>query len=126
MKPLPKSFYERDPATVAKELLGKTLVRRLSYQTLSGKIVETEAYYGVNDPASKAYKGRKIFNELMFLDVGKAFIYMKHGNVARFMEVFSYFLFRYSATPSFSSYRTNSKPASSSFFSSSKLVATAT
>jgi DNA-3-methyladenine glycosylase len=80
MKPLPKSFYERDPATVAKELLGKTLVRRLNHQTLSGKIVETEAYYGVNDPASKAYKGRKIFNELMFLDVGKAFIYMVHGN----------------------------------------------
>ena len=80
MKPLPKSFYERDPATVARELLGKTLVRRLNHQTLSGKIVETEAYYGVNDPASKAYKGRKIFNELMFLDVGKAFIYMVHGN----------------------------------------------
>ena len=80
MKTLPKSFYERDPATVARELLGKTLVRRLNHQTLSGKIVETEAYYGVNDPASKAYKGRKIFNELMFLDVGKAFIYMVHGN----------------------------------------------
>jgi DNA-3-methyladenine glycosylase len=80
MKLLPKSFYERDPATVAKELLGKTLVRRLNHQTLSGKIVETEAYYGMNDPASKAYKGRKTFNELMFLDVGKAFIYMVHGN----------------------------------------------
>ncbi|MEM3580886.1 MAG: DNA-3-methyladenine glycosylase [Candidatus Bathyarchaeia archaeon] len=80
MKPLPKSFYERDPATVARELLGKVLVRRLNSQTLSGKIVETEAYYGEKDPASKAYKGRKAFNELMFLDVGKTFIYMVHGN----------------------------------------------
>lgn len=80
MKILPKRFYERDPATVAKELLGKTLVRRLDHQTLSGKIVETEAYYGENDPASKAYKGRKAFNELMYLDVGKTFIYMVHGN----------------------------------------------
>ncbi|MGQ9507111.1 MAG: DNA-3-methyladenine glycosylase [Candidatus Bathycorpusculaceae bacterium] len=32
------------------------------------------------DPASKAYKGRKVFNELMFLDVGRTFIYMVHGN----------------------------------------------
>jgi DNA-3-methyladenine glycosylase len=80
MKPLSKRFYERDPATVAGELLGKTLVRRLNHQTLSGKIVETEAYYGENDPASKAYKGRKAFNELMYLDVGKTFIYMVHGN----------------------------------------------
>ncbi|MEM2336526.1 MAG: DNA-3-methyladenine glycosylase [Candidatus Bathyarchaeia archaeon] len=80
MKPLPKSFYERDPGTVARELLGKVLARRLDSQTLSGKIVETEAYYGEKDPASKAYEGRKAFNELMFLDVGKTFIYMVHGN----------------------------------------------
>ena len=80
MKVLPKDFYERDPALVAKELLGKILVRRLGFEVLSGKIVETEAYYGKNDPASRAYTGRKIFNELMFLDVGKAFIYMVHAN----------------------------------------------
>lgn len=80
MKPLPKSFYQRDPAIVARELLGKMLVRRLNSQTLCGKIVETEAYYGENDPASKAYEGRKAFNELMYLDVGKTFIYMVHGN----------------------------------------------
>jgi len=80
MKVLPKDFYERDPALVAKELLGKILVRRLGSEVLSGKIVETEAYYGKNDPASRAYTGRKIFNELMFLDVGKAFIYMVHAN----------------------------------------------
>ncbi|MGB9714546.1 MAG: DNA-3-methyladenine glycosylase [Candidatus Bathyarchaeales archaeon] len=70
---LPKEFYERDPAIVAKEMLGKILVRKLCSEVLSGKIVETEAYYGENDPASKAYRGRKAFNELMFLDVGKNF-----------------------------------------------------
>jgi DNA-3-methyladenine glycosylase len=80
METLPKSFFERDPALVAKELLGKILVRRLNSKRLSGKIVETEAYYDEDDPASKAYKGRKGFNELMFLDVGRAFIYMVHGN----------------------------------------------
>ncbi|MEM3597009.1 MAG: DNA-3-methyladenine glycosylase [Candidatus Bathyarchaeia archaeon] len=77
---LERSFYERDPALVAKELLGKKLVRRLNSNILSGRIVETEAYYGEKDPASKAYRGRKKFNELMFLNVGKAFIYMVHGN----------------------------------------------
>jgi DNA-3-methyladenine glycosylase len=80
MKILGTCFYEREQETVAKELLGKILVRKLNSTTLSGKIVETEAYYGENDPASKAYKGRKLFNALMFLDVGRAFIYMVHGN----------------------------------------------
>ena len=77
---LSKEFYERDPALVARGLLGKVLLRRLNSEVLSGKVVETEAYYGENDPASRAYRGRKMFNELMFMDVGKTFIYMVHGN----------------------------------------------
>jgi DNA-3-methyladenine glycosylase len=80
MEILSKDFYERNPATVAQELLGKILTRRMNFTILSGKIVETEAYYGEKDPASRAYKGRKRFNELMFLDVGRTFIYMVHGN----------------------------------------------
>jgi len=80
VKTLSTEFYQRDPALVAKDLLGKILLRRLNSEVLSGEIVETEAYYGENDPASKAYRGRKMFNELMFMDVGKAFIYMVHGN----------------------------------------------
>lgn len=80
MKVLPRSFYEREPATVARELLGKVLVRHLASQVLSGRIVETEAYYGEDDPASKAYKGRKPFNEPMFREAGRTFIYMVHGN----------------------------------------------
>ncbi len=80
MKTLSKDFYERNPASVAKDLLGKTLLRKLDSEVLSGKIVETEAYYGGNDPASRAYRGRKRFNELMFVDVGNAFIYMVHAN----------------------------------------------
>ncbi|MDH7477968.1 MAG: DNA-3-methyladenine glycosylase [Candidatus Bathyarchaeota archaeon] len=80
MRVLSKSFYERAPDIVARELLGKILVRKIDATRLSGKIVETEAYYGERDPASKAYRGRKVFNELMFLDVGRTFIYMVHGN----------------------------------------------
>jgi DNA-3-methyladenine glycosylase len=80
MKTLSKDFYERNPASVAKDLLGKTLLRKLDSEVLSGKIVETEAYYGGDDPASRAYRGKKKFNQLMFMDVGKAFIYMVHAN----------------------------------------------
>lgn len=80
MKTLSHDFYERDPALVATGLLGKVLVRKLDAEVLSGVIVETEAYYGRRDPASRAYKGRKRFNELMFMDAGKTFIYMVHGN----------------------------------------------
>ncbi|MFQ6086500.1 MAG: DNA-3-methyladenine glycosylase [Candidatus Bathyarchaeia archaeon] len=77
---LERKFYEREPAIVAKDLLGKILVRKINSETLSGKIVETEAYYGEGDPASRAYKGRMRFNELMYAEPGRTFIYMVHGN----------------------------------------------
>jgi len=80
MKILERKFYEGDPAAVAKALLGKILVRKVDSKFLSGKIVETEAYYGERDPASRAYKGRMKFNELMFAEPGRTFIYMVHGN----------------------------------------------
>jgi len=78
-EPLERSFYRRDTATVARELLGKTIVRRLGHQVLTGRIVETEAYYGEKDPASRAYKGRKNYNSPMFDDPGRLFIYMVHS-----------------------------------------------
>jgi DNA-3-methyladenine glycosylase len=80
VKTLSMNFYERNPALVARDLLGKILRTKLDSEVLSGKIVETEAYHGKNDPASRAYRGRKMFNKLMFMDAGKAFIYMVHGN----------------------------------------------
>ena len=77
-KILPRRFYERNPEVVAKDLLGKIIVRRLDDDILSGMIVETEAYYGPGDPASRAYDGMKNFNRLMWLDPGVAFIYNVH------------------------------------------------
>jgi len=77
---LPKKFYLRDPAKVARELIGKILVRRYGKHVLKGIIVETEAYYGEEDPASRARDGKKKFNLAMWEDVGKTFIYMVHGN----------------------------------------------
>lgn len=72
---LPKYFYNRDPAIVAREILGCIIVKK-NGELLMGKIVETEAYYGLSDPASRARKGAKI----MWGDAGRSFIYMVHGN----------------------------------------------
>lgn len=75
---LSQEFYERDPAIVAKELLGKRLIRSLENKFLEGIIVETEAYYGLADPASRAYHGIKDYNRLMWKEPGRAFIYNVH------------------------------------------------
>jgi DNA-3-methyladenine glycosylase len=75
---LTRSFYARDTAEVARDLLGKKLIRRLGGDSLEGLIVETEAYYGVDDPASRAYGGRKRYNEVMFGEPGRLFIYNVH------------------------------------------------
>jgi DNA-3-methyladenine glycosylase len=81
MKILAKNFYERDPAVVAKNLLGKILVRKINSKILAGKIVETEAYYGKEDPASRAYLGRpKYCVKLLYDNPGKILVYMVHGN----------------------------------------------
>ncbi len=80
MRRLPISFYERDAATVARELLGKVLVHRSAEGTTRGRIVETEAYFGRRDPASRAYRRRTKLNELMWWRGGLAFVYMVHSN----------------------------------------------
>ncbi len=81
MKVLPKEFYERDPALVAKDLLGKILLRKINSKILSGKIVETEAYYGKRDPASRAYSGRpKYCAKLLYDEPGKTLVYNVHNN----------------------------------------------
>ncbi len=76
---LPKKFYARDPAVVATEVLGNILVKR-NRPFLKGRIVETEAYYGLADPASRAFKGKTNFNKWMWREAGTLFIYMVHGN----------------------------------------------
>jgi len=79
---LPKEFYLRSADEVAKELLGAILVRSLEdKKVMKGRIVETEAYFGADDPASRAFGGRvKPINRHMWKEGGIAFIYMVHGN----------------------------------------------
>ena len=74
-----KSFYLQDAAKVARQLLGKILIHKLDGKILAGKIVETEAYYGKNDPASRAFTTPKMA-EQMWNEGGKTFVYMVHNN----------------------------------------------
>jgi len=77
-KPLPLGFYARRPDVVARELLGKTLVRRIGGEDLEGVVVETEAYFGLEDPASRAYRGMKEYNHVMWGEPGRLFVYNVH------------------------------------------------
>ena len=79
MRPLPRSFYGRDTVTVARDLLGKTLVRRIGGRIMSGIITETEAYRHSDDPASHAYGGMTKRNMAMFGEVGRAYVYFTYG-----------------------------------------------
>ncbi|WP_373059088.1 DNA-3-methyladenine glycosylase [Gemmatimonas sp.] len=56
--PLPAGFHDRDPAVVARELLGAVLRHEDELGAISGRIVETEAYLGPHDPASHSAVGR--------------------------------------------------------------------
>ena len=76
---LPRKFYERDTVIVAKELLGKKLVRKMGKHTLSGIITETEAYRHTDDPASHAYRKKTERNKAMFEEVGLAYVYFTYG-----------------------------------------------
>lgn len=78
-KVLKRSFYCRNTLTVAKQLLGKLLVRELPEGEVAGKIVEVEAYRGSDDPASHAYKGKTSRNQIMFKEGGYAYIYFIYG-----------------------------------------------
>ena len=79
MKIMPRSFYARDTVTVARELLGKTLIREIDGKIVSGVIIETEAYKYKEDPASHAFGGKTDRNRAMFEKVGNVYVYFTYG-----------------------------------------------
>lgn len=78
-KKLPLKFYQRELHKVAKELLGKFLVRKTGKNILAGRIVELEAYDGSTDRASHSYNGITKRNQVMFEGGGKLYVYFTYG-----------------------------------------------
>jgi DNA-3-methyladenine glycosylase len=76
---LPRSFYERDPVTVSREVLGKVVVRESGGELLAGRIVECEAYLGADDAAAHAASGRTERNSVLFGPAGHAYVYFIYG-----------------------------------------------
>lgn len=79
LAPVPGAFYEQATLDVARALIGKTLASRTARGLTAGIIVEVEAYAGVLDPASHAYRGVTPRNRTMFGPAGRAYVYLSYG-----------------------------------------------
>lgn len=76
---LQRAFYDRPTLDVARDLLGKSLVRVLDGERLSGRIVETEAYIGEADKANHAARGWRERHAVMYGPAGFAYVYLIYG-----------------------------------------------
>jgi len=79
-RPLLRRFFDRDPREVARDLLGKLLIRREAGKLMAGRVVETEAYMGVTDAAAHAAAGLTKRNAVLFGPPGHAYVYFIYGN----------------------------------------------
>lgn len=76
---LSRKFYIRPVITVAKDLLGKLLVKNEGNGVIAGRIVEVEAYDGNVDQASHSFNGKTKRNEVMFNEGGYFYVYFTYG-----------------------------------------------
>jgi DNA-3-methyladenine glycosylase len=77
---LPIEFYKRDTIEVARDLIGKILVHKARKKIFAGRIVETEAYLGVEDKACHTFGHRKTERtQVMYQDGGHAYVYLIYG-----------------------------------------------
>ena len=79
MNILPREFYLENTVSVAKNLLGKKIIRKIGRVEMSGIITETEAYRHKDDPASHAFRNITERNKVMFGEVGRAYVYFTYG-----------------------------------------------
>jgi DNA-3-methyladenine glycosylase len=79
-KILDASFFDRETVVVARDLLGKVVVREVEGRSLWGRLVEVEAYLGPDDLASHSAGGRRSpRNEVMYGAPGHAYVYFTYG-----------------------------------------------
>jgi DNA-3-methyladenine glycosylase len=78
-KLLPRSFYIHPPDEVSRNLLGKLITHKLDGERLTGRIVEVEAYFGIDDPASHSFIGKTERNAVLFGPPGVAYVYFIYG-----------------------------------------------
>jgi DNA-3-methyladenine glycosylase len=76
---LPRKFYIRPVLNVAKDLLGKVIIKKDGNRVLAGRIIEVEAYDGKVDKASHSYNGKTKRNEVMFNEGGYFYVYFTYG-----------------------------------------------
>lgn len=77
---LDADFFDRDTVTVAREVLGKLLVREVGGRPVWGRLVEVEAYLGPDDLAAHSSGGRRSpRNEVMYGPAGHAYVYFTYG-----------------------------------------------
>ncbi len=76
---LNRNFFNRNTVVVARELLGKYLVRKIGRKIIKAKITETEAYCGPTDLACHASKGLTPRTRVMFGLPGHAYVYLIYG-----------------------------------------------
>lgn len=80
MAKLVKKFYLSDAVSLAEQLLGKYLVRQWNDGRIERYLItETEAYFGENDKACHASKGRTQRTEIMYKEGGYVYVYLIYG-----------------------------------------------
>jgi DNA-3-methyladenine glycosylase len=78
-KILPRTFYLHPPDVVGRNLLGKLITRKFEGERLTARIVEVEAYFGLDDPASHSFPGKTARNAVLFGPPGVAYVYFIYG-----------------------------------------------